>query len=121
MAKLGIMGFAGLSNTACGAIIGDTATGLVATGATQITALPLPSVSNFIGTAAAATGVILLVGSAGDAINVYNGGANALLVYPPVGGVINNLAANTAVSVATLKSAVFVYSAPLNMMSILSA
>lgn len=121
MAKLGIMGFAGISNTACGAIIGDTATGLVATGTTQATALPLPAVNNFVATAAAATGAILLAGSASDAITVYNGGANALLVYPPVGGVINSLAANTAVSIATLKSASFVYSAPLNMMSILSA
>lgn len=45
----------------------------------------------------------------GDSVNVYNKGANALLIYPPVGGVINGLSTNAGYSVATATPFVEVY------------
>jgi len=100
---------------------GTTALGLTATGASQATALSAPAATNVFSTVAASTGVILNPGSPGDVIDFYNGGANSLSVYPPVGGVINNLAANTAVAIATLKSGKFVCRDSINFFSILSA
>lgn len=89
-------------------ISGDAASGLTATGSTQGTALPLTADNNAFAIVAASTGAILINGAPGDECFVYNGGANALTVYPPVGGTINNLAANTGFSVATTKAAAFV-------------
>lgn len=103
------------------AINGDVVTALTALGTTQATATQLPATSNFIGTAAASTGVILTPGNAGDMIFVYNGGANSVTVYPPLGGTINNLSANTGLALATLKSGIYVYSGALTIASLLSA
>lgn len=111
----------GSGATLARAIVGDAATALVAAGTTQATALALPADNNFVGTAAASTGVILPPGNAGDSIFVYNGGANSLTVYPPVGGTINNLSANTGLALATLKSGTYVYSGALTVASLLSA
>jgi hypothetical protein len=95
----------GISAVTAGAVGGNVSTGLTATGSTQATALALPASINAISTAAASTGVILPSNAtSGDEIEVYNGGANAVTVYPPVGGTINNLSANTGLSLATLKS-----------------
>lgn len=102
--QLSKLATSGLSAVASAAINGDVATGLVATGATQATALPLPAANNFVATAAASTGVILPPSSGGDEVFVFNGGANALAVYPPVGASINGGATNAAVSVPTLKA-----------------
>jgi hypothetical protein len=68
---------------------------------TQATALQLGSDINVCSTVAASTGVILQAMNPGDEVIVRNGGANALLVYPPVGGTINALSANAGYSVAT--------------------
>jgi hypothetical protein len=96
----------GIAAEASKAIGGTVAVGLTATGSTQVTALLLPAAINAIATAAAATGVILPSNSTnGDQLAIYNGGANTVNVYPPVGGTINNLAANTAVTIATTKAA----------------
>lgn len=111
----------GLSANAANAITGDTATALTATGSTQATALAIGASNNFVGTTAASTGVILPLGNNGDSIFIYNGGANTLTVYPPVGGTINNLSANTGFSVATLKSVLCVYSDADSVATILSA
>lgn len=97
---------AGISAVAAAAINGDTAFGLVATGSTQATALPLPAANNQIATTAASTGVLLPPGSAGDELFVMNSGANALLVYAPTGATING---GASLSVPTLKSAYIVY------------
>ncbi len=121
MAKFSMLGAASLDPVASFAVVGDTATALTATGNSQATALSLPAVNNFVSTAAASTGVILPVGSAGDVVFVYNGGANSLTVYPPVGGTINNLSANTGLALATLKSGYYVYSSPTSVASLLSA
>jgi hypothetical protein len=61
--------------------------------------------------------------TAGDAILVANMGANALLVFPPVGGKINLLSANASLSVASGKTVKFIVSvtSPLNWVAIVSA
>jgi hypothetical protein len=92
---------AGIPSTAATAILGTVATGLTAAGTTQATALQLGSDINVCSTVAASTGVILQAMNPGDEVIVRNGGANALLVYPPVGGTINALSANAGYSVAT--------------------
>lgn len=87
------------------ALLGGVNTALVGTGSTNADALALTQDVSAFGTTAAGTGAILPSNATpGDEYFVYNGGANALLVYPPVGGAINNTAANTGFSVATLKS-----------------
>lgn len=121
MSQLSQLATSGLSATASLAINGTVATGLTAAGSTQATALALGATNNFVGTTAASTGVILPYGNAGDIVFVYNGGASSLTVYPPVGGTINNLSANTGLALATLKSAWYIYSDADSVASLLSA
>ena len=84
-----------------GSTQGTGATGLTATGASQATALALPADVCKFTTVAAGTGCIIPPCNAGDSGSVFNGGANALLVYPPVGGQMNSLAVNAGYSLAT--------------------
>lgn len=101
------------------AVVGDMATGLTAAGSTQATALALTADHNKIGTAALNTGVLLR--KVAGMQTVYNGGANAVSVYPPVGGTINSGAANAAFSVATTKTAAFLSADGVNFIAVLSA
>lgn len=111
------------------AIVGRVADDLTATGSTQGTALPLPADINRVTTAAASTGVILpplatggtLGIRPGDEIIVINSGANAVLVYPPVGGTVNALSANAGFSVAAGGRAQFTTTNGLAYFAILSA
>jgi len=95
----------------CRASLGFPTSGLTATGSTQGTALTLPSDFNIFTTVAASTGAILPATGAQiqvtDTIIVVNHGASALNVYPPTGGTIGVLAANTALSVPSGKTAWF--------------
>lgn len=109
----------GISATAALAITGDVATGLTAAGSTAATALALAATNNFVSTTGASTGVILPVGSPGDKVYVYNGGANSLTVYPPTGATINNAASSFAV--ATTRSAIFVYASATQLMAVYGA
>lgn len=111
----------GLGPATLQGLVGTVATGLTGLGSTQATALALPAGTNAFTTVAASTGGILPSGTAGDEIDVYNGGANSLTVYPPVGGTINNLSANTGLALATLKSGKYRCTAALTWYSILSA
>ena len=86
---------AGLNSTAVAALVMDVGTGLAAAGTTQGTATALTNTLNGISTAAAGSGVVLYAGSDGDCQLVYNGGTNAVNVYPPSGAKINGLAANS--------------------------
>lgn len=95
-------------------IVGTVATGLTAAGSTQTGALGLSNSVNVVSTVAASTGVRLPtvagdvhVVQSGDVVTVFNRGANALSVYPPVGGTIDSLATNAAFSVAAGKAARF--------------
>lgn len=104
------------------AIVGDVADSLTATGASQATALRLSAANNIVTTVAASTGVQLPAMSAGDSVEVTNLGANALLVYPLTGGLIQTGAANAGFSVAAGKSAIFTARPnPLNSVAVLSA
>jgi hypothetical protein len=79
----------------------SVATGLVATGASQGTALALTADISMFGTVAAGTGAILPALNPCDVSTVFNGGANALLLYPPSGAKINNLGTNAGYLIAT--------------------
>lgn len=70
------------------------ATGLVATGTTQATALPLPAQTNVFGTVAADTGAILPGGAVSGTFVVANDTTTDLFVYPPVGAQIGTLGVN---------------------------
>jgi hypothetical protein len=112
-----------------GFMTGDVAANLTATGATQGTALAMFANFNQFTNVAASTGCVLpaissvpMLGVAnGDSIEVFNAGANALAVYPPLGSSINGLAVNTAISVLANKAARFIQLAPTAWGSILSA
>jgi hypothetical protein len=101
------------------------ALGLTAAGADNTDALALDPDADFhvIGTAAASTGVRLPApGGVGDAVLVYNRGANAALVYPQAGGAINALTATTGgFSVAAGARAVFTCWDGTNWCAVLSA
>jgi hypothetical protein len=91
----------GLSAVQCAAIQGTVANNLTATGSTQGNALLLPADLCKFTTVAASTGAIIPAANPGDSGSVFNGGASALLLYPPVGGKINALGTNAGYSVAT--------------------
>lgn len=79
----------------------DVSASITAAGTTQATATLLINGINMIGTAAAGTGVVLFAYNPGASQTVYNGGANAVTVYPPSGAKINGLAANGGHVLAT--------------------
>lgn len=77
-------------------------TGQIAAGNSQTTAFLLANSSNCeFTTVASGAGAILPVGTIPSTIGVFNSGLNALSVYPPVGGSINNGTANQPYSLAT--------------------
>ena len=86
------------------ALNGSVAAALTAAGNSQATALALVDDVNIVTTTAASSGVIVPTMLAGDNITISNFGANALAVYPPVGGKLSNAATNTATSLAANKS-----------------
>lgn len=88
------------------ATAGTVATGLVGAGTTQADALALTEDFSVFATVAVGSGARLPAQSdRQDSYEVANLGANALLVYPPVGGTINALAANAGFSVPAGKVA----------------
>jgi hypothetical protein len=99
---------AGISAVQAQAQCGTVQNSLTATGSTQATALSIPADVNRFTTVAASTGAILPAMNPGDEVQIINAGANALLVYPPVGGTINALGANAGYSVATATPSCFV-------------
>lgn len=113
-----------------GSLIGGVNAAVTATGSTQAGAALLTMTSNNVVTVGgASTGVILPpgVGSgdgmvAGDWVRVFNYvSGNAINVYPPTGGKIQNGSANAAFSVGALKSAEFICIDGLNFAVNLSA
>lgn len=91
---------AGLSAVQAAAIAGTVADNLVAAGTVQGNALPLGADTNRFTTVGAGAGAILPAMNPGDSVEVINVGANALKLYPPVGGQLNALGANAAYSIA---------------------
>lgn len=92
----------GLSAVQVAAIQGTVADNLTATGtSSQAAAFPLPADINRFTTVALNAGALVPPLNPADSVNVYNGGANPLLLYPPTGGTINGLGLNAAYSIAT--------------------
>lgn len=100
-------------------ITGRHLSSLVATGSVQADAIALAADIHYFATVAASTGAILPLGETSQGIEVYNGGANTLTVYPPVGGTINGGSANTGVSLASGAGAAFRYADSLTIWSVL--
>lgn len=111
--KQNLMG-TGTPASQAGAILGGALVSQTATGSTQADAFALGFTTNTqFSTVASGTGAILSANAqAGDWYRVFNNGANALLVYPPVGSAINNGATNAGFSVAANKSAHFFMLSP---------
>ena len=95
-----IMG-GGFSAGQAQAIQGQVAPTVTAAGTNQGTAFALQASINYLSTVAASTGVILPSVPIGDSVDVFNGGANACVVYPPTGGKINQVATNGGVNCPT--------------------
>lgn len=97
---------AGFSRVSGYGLVGLVESGITAAGSAQTDAYALTRAISNVTSTGTGTGVRLPAGlQAGDSLTVRNGGANALLVYPPTGGVINALSANAGYSVAAGKTA----------------
>lgn len=84
------------------AINGNLATTLTATGTTIADALALNADTNLISTTASNTGVKVPSCEVGDSVEIYNGGANSLKVYPDTTSVqFNALGNGVAFSLGT--------------------
>lgn len=80
---------------------------LVAAGSGQGTATAVSSEVNLFTTVTAGTGAVLVAGLVGTWRKVLNRGGSALLVYPPVGGVIDGLTAGAPVAIVSGGGATF--------------
>lgn len=95
---------------------------VIAAGTTQATATELVNGLCGITTAAANSGVVLNpTFTTSDQQIVFNGGANAVTVYPPVGSRINGLSTNTGLILATNTACEFWWLADTRIIGILSA
>lgn len=96
------------------ASVGIPSTALTAAGsASQAAALALPSDFSVFTTVPATSGARLPASSGqtnlGDTWITVNHGANAMLVYPAVGGTVANAATNVGFTVPASKTATFLY------------
>lgn len=82
------------------AIAHSVTTGATANGTTQATAYPIVTTSVQFTTVAAGSGAILPTAVPGQRLFIANDGANQLLLYPAVGGLIDQAAVNAAVTIA---------------------
>lgn len=107
MPLLSSLSNSGLSALAAIALFADVADSFTAAGSTQLTAAETGTGVVIVTTAPASSGVLLDLGSRGDSQLIYNGGANAVAVYPPLGHTINQASANTSLSVPVGSMSVF--------------
>jgi hypothetical protein len=98
----------------------ELSTGLSAAGTTQATAAAITADISAFGTVASGAGAILPGTNGAGQYFVRNGGANALLVYAPVGGTMNGTS-NGSASVAASTNAMFVSTNGTNWYSLVSA
>lgn len=103
-----IMG-SGISALAANNICGDQSGSLTATGTNKATALQLTNQANYVAICSSGKGVSLPPMNAGDDVEVYNNGANSLLVYTTIGvaDTITNLSANGGFTVSVQKGCGF--------------
>lgn len=113
--------FTSMSAAARQGVCGNAAKGLSGAGSTQATATRLGADHNQFSTVAASQGAVLPAANVGEWMSVHNGGANALSVYPNVGGIINGGSVNAAVSVPAGKAAIFIPLDALSWIAIISA
>ena len=97
----------GLSAGTADALNGGANTTLSAAGTTQGTATAIKTSNTIVSTVASGAGVILPAGQQGDWGVIYNGGANALTVYPPTGAKINQVATNSGITLGTNTACIF--------------
>lgn len=90
--------------------VATVSTGLTAAGTTQATALALTTDWNDFSTVAANSGCRLQARKAGQVQDVFNGGANAERVYPPVGCQIDALGTDNPYSLPVGKRQRFNFS-----------
>lgn len=88
-------------------IIPKVSAPLTATGASISTALGLATDWNLVGTVPAGTGVQIMPLQPGNDIQVFNSGANALLVYPQANAQIDALGNGVGFSLAPGKLRIF--------------
>jgi hypothetical protein len=92
----------GLNTLSVLAMVQDVGTSISAAGTTQGTATSLTNATNVLSTVTSGAGCVLLsTAGVGDEQLVFNGGANAVKIYPPSGMKINSLPADTAVYLGT--------------------
>lgn len=104
-----------MSNTLSHRLRPALQTGLTAVGSSQATAFALTNNTlHEFTTVASSTGAILPVGVTPSEVTIYNSGANALTLYPPLGGSIDVGSANASVSLAAGSGATFWASTPSN-------
>lgn len=101
-----IMG-GGFSAGSADAIQGGVNLTVSAAGTTQGTATAITTSNIYVSTAAANSGVILPATMQGDWLVIFNGGANPVTVYPPVGAKINALATNGGAILATNTACIY--------------
>jgi hypothetical protein len=102
----------GMSAAAASSAVGGGNLTITAAGTTQANATLLPMSSLcYVATAANNSGVIIPPGNGsgdliatGDWFLVYNADANNLLLYPPLGGALNNGTTNASLTIATKTS-----------------
>lgn len=113
---------AGIPQPTAAALLQDVATSITAAGTTQGAATELTAADSEVTTVAAGAGVALSSKlAAGDAVSVFNAGANPLKVYPPSGMKINALAANAAMTLATNTGCIFKCVSTTRVFGVLSA
>lgn len=113
---------AGLSPLATREVAGNGQYGQTAAGTNSATAFPLLTQQTEFTTTGSGTGARLRGDlGPGESQLVFNGGSNALLVYPPTGGKINAGTTDAGFSVGVGKSAEFFCLDNLNFRSFLSA
>ena len=100
----------------------DVLTGISAAGTTQGTATELIAGISMLSTVASGSGVALSPNATPGAFQlVYNGGANAVTVYPPLGAKINSLATNAGHLLAANTACEYWFASTTQVIGVLSA
>ena len=99
----------------------DVSVAISAAGTTQATATLLIGGISWITTVASGSGVILNFTNPGTSQTVYNAGANAVTVYPPVGMKIAQLPTNTGMTLGTNTTCTFWFLSSVQIIGNLSA
>jgi hypothetical protein len=104
MTRVATLVGAGVPPSAAQATVGFNSIGVSGAGSSSQANSTLIQASNtFVSTNGSGGGVRLPTGaSPGDSFFIYNGGANTLNIYPPVGGAINGGSVDATYTAATL-------------------